>query len=306
MTSGSRGSVEATHRGSVVEAILFVCAGYALFSVGDALTKLVAAKYHFMQMLFIQSVITMALAAAFGWAREGKKAFRTKKPGLMLARAAGATTVSLLNIIALPKVQMTTFYTVMFLSPFCVAVLAYFFLGDKMGRRRAAVILAGFSVVLFIFRPGGGLLNVWSAIVLASALCYSVQLVIMRVIGAGESRAFMIMAGMATSLLISAPFMPAHYVPPTMQDWLWFFLIGATSVGGLFCMIRGVQMAPSASVVAPYHYTQIFWGAFFGYFIFSDVPDTQTIAGAVLIILLGLYLLHSERRESALKAEMGA
>ena len=52
----------------------------------------------------------------------------------------------------------------------------------------------------------------------------------------------------------------------------------------------------SASVVAPYHYTQIVWGALLGYYLFGEVPDDRTILGAALIIAAGLYLLLSETR----------
>ncbi|HEX2752247.1 MAG TPA: DMT family transporter, partial [Alphaproteobacteria bacterium] len=58
----------------------------------------------------------------------------------------------------------------------------------------------------------------------------------------------------------------------------------------------GFQTAPSASTVAPYHYSQMVWGALLGYFIFDEVPEKSTMMGAAVIIGAGLYLIWRETR----------
>jgi drug/metabolite transporter (DMT)-like permease len=61
------------------------------------------------------------------------------------------------------------------------------------------------------------------------------------------------------------------------------------------CVNRSLKLAPAA-VVSPYLYTQIVWGVFFGYVIFSDIPDLALVIGCVMIIASGLALLMLEQK----------
>jgi S-adenosylmethionine uptake transporter len=289
------------YRKNIFVAVLMVCIGYAFYNIGDAALKITAQRFHFSQIFFFNSFIIGFFMIIYGWIKEKKAAFRTKKPKLMLYRAALAQVISICNIYSLPHVHLTTFYTLIFTSPFWVALLSSYFLGDKLTRKRMALILAGFSVILFIFRPGGGLLDIWSVLVLTAAFIYSCQLVLIRHISSSESKSFMILIGATMSMVIAAPILPFHYVQPTPYEWGLFLMMGITSSIGLLSITYAFQAAPSASVVAPYHYTQIVWGALLGYFIFQEVPTTETIVGAALIILLGIYLIYDETRRSALK-----
>jgi drug/metabolite transporter (DMT)-like permease len=55
-------------------------------------------------------------------------------------------------------------------------------------------------------------------------------------------------------------------------------------------------------VVAPFHYTQIVWAVIFGFLLFADRPTVWVIAGSIIIIASGLYILWREtvrRRQAA-------
>jgi len=172
---------------------------------------------------------------------------------------------------------------------------------DKLDKRRLGVILFGFCVVLFIFHPGGNLLDIWSLLILVSSFAYSWQLLVVRHIGSGESRAFMYLCGYVMNILIGLVFLANHYVPLTSGEWTLLMGMGFIGAIGLLCISYAFQEAPSAAAVAPYHYTQIIWGALLGYYVFNEVPNTEVMVGAVLIILAGLYLIHHETRKAALK-----
>jgi drug/metabolite transporter (DMT)-like permease len=156
-------------------------------------------------------------------------------------------------------------------------------------------------VILFVFRPGGDLFNGWALLPLLSAFAYSWQLLVIRKIGSGESRSFMYLCGFVMNMLIALPLLGDHYVPLVVGQWGLIICLGAINAMGLMCIGYAFQEAPSASTVAPYHYTQIVWGALLGYFIFSEVPHVEVIIGGALLILAGLYLLRHETRQSALK-----
>ena len=281
--------------------ILLTCAGYACYNIGDVTLKLLLQKLHASQVMVVSGCVLIVFMAAYGALKEGKKAFRTNKPKAVLAHAVLYLGSVVANVLAFPHLQLTTFYTLVFTSPFMVALLSHYWLKDKMDKRAMAVILFGFCVILYIFRPGGGLLNVWALLILFSSFLYSCRMILVRQIGSGESRSFLFITSAVVSVVVGVAFLGDHYVPLDLTQWGLFLLTGFVSCTGLLCLGYAFQEAPSASVIAPYHYTQIIWGGLLGYYFFGDVPDTRTMVGAALLIAAGLYLIRHEMRKAAVK-----
>jgi len=287
----------------VILPILMTCLGYLCYNLNDAVLKFILKEnIHFSQVMLSTAVIGIVFMIMYGWFREGKKkAFRTSKPGLMFIRAALSQVTAFTLLLVFPHIQLATFYTLVFTSPFMVALIAAYFFKDKLEKRRMMVILFGFCVILFVFRPGGDLLNVWTLMILLSTFAYSWQMLVVRKIGSGESRAFMYICGYILNILIAVPLLGDHYVPLTLAQWGLLAAAIFVNAVGLLCISYAYQEAASPSLIAPYHYTQIIWGALLGYYIFGEVPHPEVIIGAVLLILGGLYLLYHETRKSAVK-----
>ncbi|MDE2337119.1 MAG: DMT family transporter [Alphaproteobacteria bacterium] len=290
---------------SVLMPILLTCLGYGCYNLSDAGLKFILQKVYFAQIMVTSGAITIFFMLLYGVLREGKKTFRTRKPGLMFVRALLGQAVYLCNIFAFPHIHLTTFYTLVFTSPFWVAVIASVFFKDKMDRHRMGATLFGFCVILFIFRPGGSLFNGWALLVLGGAFVYSWQLLVIRHIGSGESRAFMYICGSLISVMMGLPLIGNHYVPLTFDEWALLLGMGLVGAIGLLCVSYAFQEAPSASVVAPYHYTQIVWGALLGYYVFHEVPGLLTMGGAGLLIAGGIYLIRHEKRLAMRRPMLG-
>jgi S-adenosylmethionine uptake transporter len=284
------------YRKNIIISILLTCVAYGYYNIGDATLKILGAKFHFSQIIVFNCLISGILISLAGWWREGRGAFVMIKPRWFFLRGGLSSVVSILNTYAIPHVQLTTFYTLIFTSPLWVALLAALFLKEKLEPKRLAVIMVGFAVILFIFRPGGGMFNIWSLFVLASSFFYSCTLVVMRHLGPKESRTMLIVVGSLMGVLAGLPFLPGHYIAPSAYEWELFGLLALLGTIGIFCIAYAFQNAPSAAAVAPFHYTQIVWGALLGYFLFDEVPGTSIIIGACVIIMAGLYVILSETR----------
>ena len=61
-----------------------------------------------------------------------------------------------------------------------------------------------------------------------------------------------------------------------------------------FLIIEALRLG-EASVVSPYRYSALIWGAALGVVIWGDVPDFWIIGGALVIAASGLYLLRDEQ-----------
>ena len=58
-------------------------------------------------------------------------------------------------------------------------------------------------------------------------------------------------------------------------------------------MVGGYRRAPPA-VLAPFEYTALVAGAIAGYLIWDELPDRWVVAGALVIIASGLYIVFRE------------
>ncbi len=291
-------STAAEIRRSTIIAISLTILAYAIFNVGDAILKLLTQGHlHTAQIIIVNCSFIITFAAIGGYLKDGKKAFVMQSPKLICMRAVFSAIVGVLNVMALPHIKLTTFYTLVFTSPFWVALLAAFFLKEKLQLNRVLVILAGFSSVAFVFRPGAGLFDIWAVMILIGAFFYSCGLVIMRKMGPKESRTMLIIVGSAASMLLVLPAAPGNFRMLELHEWGLFALMGVLSAISVNCIAYAFQTAPAASVVAPFHYTQIVWGALLGYYMFDETPDDRVILGAACIIAAGLYLIFSETRK---------
>ena len=87
--------------------------------------------------------------------------------------------------------------------------------------------------------------------------------------------------------------LPAVWITPTGTDAALLVFIGLLGGIGLLVITRAYQLAPIA-VIAPFDYMAILWATGFGFVIFGDLPGWMTVAGALIVVGSGLYILHRE------------
>ena len=113
--------------------------------------------------------------------------FRTRRPWLQAGRSALVLVSTILNFIALQYLQLTETVSIMFATPFIVALLAGPMLGERAGPRRLAAIGVGFLGVLIITRPGLGGMHPAAFLCVIAAVCYALYGISTRVLAAHDS-----------------------------------------------------------------------------------------------------------------------
>jgi|GEM_PF-606276 len=284
------------HNKNTLFAIVMVCIGYMFMSQSQILAKVLGHKYHFAEVVFMSQVAFFAFIFLYGLKTEGMGCFKTKKPGLMLLRGIIGKVSVFINFLALPHINLASFYTIIFTTPLWITIFATVFLKDRVGAQRLSATMMGLAVVIYIFRPWRADLNPWSLLIFISAIASAIEMVIIRYIGAKESRSFMIGIGALVGMVVSAPFMMNHYIQPSLFDLCLMFSSGIFMALDLLFIAYAYQNVSTAAIIAPYQYTQIAWGALFGYFIFKEIPHKETVLGATLIIVIGIYLIYNERK----------
>jgi drug/metabolite transporter (DMT)-like permease len=205
------------------------------------------------------------------------------------------------NFIALRHLRLDQTVSVTFLAPLIVALLAGPLLGEWIGWRRLVAIFVGFLGVLIVVHPGVGALHPAFLVSFMGMLAYAFFMILTRFLAAHDAPIVMLFYSILLGTFTLAPFAIWQWAwPQSLQEWLLLSCLGVFGGAGHYLFIHAYRLAPASSV-APFLYVQILTMVAFGFAVFGDVPDMYTLAGSLVIIASGIYLLH---RESRLRAEV--
>lgn len=192
---------------------------------------------------------------------------------------------------------------IVFVEPFILLLLGRLLFGDQVGPRRIAACVVGFGGALLVIQPSlraFGLVALWP---LGTAFSFAFYMLVTRAL-AGTMHPVAMQAHTSwTGLLIclpivlaldNGPFPQLDSVMPQGWQWLWLFGVGFWAAVSHLCMTYALARAPAATL-APIHYFEIVMAVGFGYLIFDDLPNRLTIAGILIIVASGLYMIHRER-----------
>lgn len=226
-----------------------------------------------------------------------KGLFVTRKPWLQIARSILLFLTTFANFVALKYLQLAETTSIVFSTPFLVAILAGVFFGQWIGRRQWFAIAGGFVGVLIVTRPGFGDVH-WAVFLsLAGAVCYAFYNISTRVLAAFDPTTTTLAYSSVVGVLCLTPFMPGTFVAPA--DVFTGLLLLSTGLWGLVghWLLIAAHRHMAAQDLSPFTYTQIIWMVLSGWFVFGDIPGRYTLIGAFVVISSGLYLLWLERNK---------
>jgi drug/metabolite transporter (DMT)-like permease len=292
------GASEAVQAGtSVLRGIGLMCAALVLFSALDATAKYIATRSGLpvSQVTWLRFVSQCVLVVlTFGvlalphllysrkWTHQAVRSF------LML----GST---MFNFMALKTLRLDQTLTIGFLAPFVVALLAGPFLGEWIRWRRLLAIIVGFCGILVVVRPGYANFETGMLFAALGTLCYAVFMLLTRYLSRFDPPEVTIFYSMLAGVFVMAPFAIAEWVWPR-DAFTWALLLSTGLWGGLghYIFILAYRHAP-ATTLAPFIYFGLITHTALGYLVFDQLPDEWTIAGAMIVIASGIYLVHRER-----------
>lgn len=281
--------------GQNLRGIALIVVAFALFSLVDVLMKHLTAIYPLPQALFLNACVSLVPIAGYALLRGGPRMLATARPGIQLLRGAVGATAGAGAFFAFQRMPMADVYAILFAAPLVITALARPLLGERVGARRWAAVLAGFAGVLFMLRPDAAVAGVGALGALLSAVCFALSAVIVRRYGTSETAPSWPFYGNLLAGALLLPVQPFVWVAPALPDLPLLLSVGLVAGTALLCLIAAFRMAPGP-VVAPFQYTQMLWGVLYGALIFGDVPAPSLALGAGIVIASGLYVL---RREAA-------
>ncbi len=276
--------------------IALMCGAVATFSCLDSTAKYLNHHMDTLQVVWARytGAFLLALIVSNPVTRPGLMI--TKRPLLQIGRSSLLFGSTVLNFIALRWLQLDEALSILFSTPFLVAALSGPILGEWIGVRRWIAILVGFSGVLLVTRPGFGGIHPAAALSMLSAICYAFYSISTRVLARTDTNETTLFYTNLVGAMAMLPIVP--FVWTTPHETLIIVLMtitGAFASIGHYMLIAAHRRAP-ASTLAPFIYSQLVWVLILGYVVLDNLPSGWTIAGAVIVVGSGLYILNRERQ----------
>ena len=270
--------------------------GMFAVSIMDALAKWLGEGYPIAELVFFRNLFALPPALFILWRQRGGRAslaLRWKTGHVLRAIfALGATFTFFLGLRYLPLAEAIS---IAFAAPLLVTALSVPILGERVGPRRWAAVMAGFVGVLVMTRPGAEAFRPEALYILAAALCYALAMLVTRRLARSDTTPAIMLSSICISILLSGLALPFGWRTPAGMDFWLLALLGLVGGFGMYFMTQAYRYAPAA-VIAPFDYTALIWGTLFGWLVWHELPGAHVWLGAAIVIASGLYIVHRETR----------
>ncbi len=183
-------------------------------------------------------------------------------------------------------------------------MLSIFLLGEAIGLRRWAAVIAGFIGVLLIARPGAGTWDIGVVAAAGSAFTGALVVIWLRKLSSSErSVTIGIFYNNLGSLVCLAWVLLSGWLTPRGDDLLLFLGFGLGCGMQQWLLTVSFRYA-EASLLAPFEYLAMVFAAIVGFLFWGEVPVLTTWIGAGVIAASGIFIfVRGQKRTQADKSD---
>jgi len=277
-------------------AVLMILGAACLFSLAGACVKALGGRVPLAQVVLCRNFFAVLVLLPLLWRAGGLAALHTRHPWLHAMRLVAGLAGMVGTFYGLTLLPLATVTALGFTMPLFLTLLSIPLLGERVGPRRGAAVLAGFGGVLLMTLPGGaaGASLPGLGAVLAGALAWALAMITIRRMGdAGEGNvAIVVWFALGAAILSGLASLPG-WTWPTAAQWGLLVAIGVISAAAQVMMTEGYRRG-EATLLAPFEYSAILWTTTLGVLFWAELPDGWDVAGIAVLVASGLYIWRRE------------
>ena len=281
---------------SILKAALWMGGSIASFLLMTVAGRAVMPALDVFQVMEMRSIIGWLILLPLVFASGGFAAMGTRRPLQHIGRNVVHYAGQFAWMQALTMIPLAQLMSIEFTSPIWGALLAVFFLGERMSARKIAAIMFGLVGVLIVVRPGVTAAVPGHLIMLAGAVFFATSTVMVKSLTRTDSVVVIIFWMLIIQSAIGL--IPAVVVwqAPSPEMWPWILVISVTGMSSHFCAARALSHA-EATVVMPMDFLRLPLSALIGFLLYSEQIDVFTAIGAALILSGNLFNLQRHARK---------
>ena len=279
-----------------LRSIAFMLCTVAMFSCMDAMLKVLSGTYPPAQVTAMRGWASLPLVCLYiAWRGEFHMVFNGRlRWRLHLLRAVFGIMTMVLFVAGLKTMGLAEAYTLTFVSPMVITLLAAPMLQERVLPRHWFAIFAGLVGVVVALRPNhSGFLTVGALAVLAAAVTYATGSVLGRMISRTDPAVSLVFWSTASLAVGGSLLNWGQWVAVQPEHWPVLFGIAITGFVAQVAISEAFRHG-QASAVAPFEYSALAWAIALDWLFWHAVPDLYTVSGASIIIASGIYLIRRE------------
>ena len=275
--------------------IILTLLTYLSFGILDTIQK-TAVQYHSVfVLLFVKFAFCFIFSFFIAKKNKVKKFYISNNYKIQITRCILSVCESCFFVLSFRHLALADAHTIGSLAPVLVLIFSYFLLKEKINIATWLAIGTSFVGVVLIMRPGLTIFNPYLIIPLFAAFFYSLFQIATRLNARYDDNETMLFYNGLIGSIITFVLSIFYWQPLYASSFIFFIFLGIFFCTGLFLQIKALSITP-ASILAPYQYTIILWGIFFGLVVYNEVPDIFTITGAIIIVASGIFIFRFSYR----------
>jgi drug/metabolite transporter (DMT)-like permease len=228
-------------------------------------------------------------------ARSGRRALLPRWEPLHLVRSVIPAATAVVFFLGLRFLPFASASALLFTNPFFITAFSTIFLGERVGARRWAAVVAGFAGALLVIRPGAELFRSGALLPMAAAIGFAAVAVMNRKLAGDTPASATTLHYSIVAAVFLAPAAACGWRPFDAGLVLWLAAMAAIGGTSLWLVTAAYERA-EASVLAPFHYLELAAALGIGFAIFGETPDLPAFAGIALILSAGLAVSYRRSR----------
>ncbi|MDR1614066.1 MAG: DMT family transporter [Campylobacteraceae bacterium] len=279
--------------------VLYMLIASFFFALMGVFVKLLSSSLGVLEIAFFRNIFGVALIGATIFSSPLKN--KGGKIGLLFFRCIIGFLALLAWFYNIAHTSLADAMTFSRTAPIFTAVIAFFALNERLGKKGWAAIFIGFVGIIFIMKPSGLTLKITDIMGLFSgfgaALAYTSVRELKKYYDTRTIVLFFMATGTVGPVLIALAdrflnmsFFGELFGEVTMPYGInWFYIVCM----GIFATIAQIFMtraygAARAGIVSAVSYADILFSVLFGMIVWSSFPDLIGLFGIILVILGGI------------------
>ena len=175
------------------------------------------------------------------------------------------------------------------IGPVITTILAFLILKEKISFVQVVIVIIGLIGAIIIANPNSASFNFAIIFPFLAALCFAFFTISTKFLNSSDSNQTTLLYTALTGTILSLPFIIFFWEWPNLNQTILMFCLGLLATLGHFLFIEALKIV-NASFAAPFVYLTVLLAAFWGYILYEEVPQQNTILGAFLIIIAGIII----------------
>ena len=276
-----------------MKAILLNLSAWTMLPIMDGIAKYLSSSLPVLQITWARYFFTVVIILPTMVLFFKKNLKLSEKPKLQIIRGVLLFFANILFFYSISQISLSKALTLAFIAPLIVTIFSPIFLNEKVGFNRWVAVMIGFLGCLIVIRPGLIDFNLATFAAVGTGFMYGFYLIVTRKLSNVDNPLLTLLFTGIVGAFIGSFTIPFYWVMPSLDQWLFLFLIGFFASIGHLLLILSLKLA-DASKLAHFGYFEILPNVIIGFYFFNNVPDIFHLAGLVLIIGSGVYIFKKE------------